>query len=94
MARLGGDEFGVLLRHIVSEKSAEAVVEKMLGAIAGISLARKDLQLGASVGICVLPHADLRTVEDVLKSADRLMYDAKAAGKNQFRTAAPAAFAY
>ncbi|MFC7298773.1 diguanylate cyclase domain-containing protein [Herminiimonas aquatilis] len=94
VARLGGDEFGVLLRHIVSEKSAEAVVAKMLKAIAEISLARKDLRLGASVGICVLPHADLRTVEDVLKSADSLMYQAKAAGKNQFRTAVPASVAF
>lgn len=86
VARLGGDEFGVLLRHIVDEKSAEAVVAKMLRAIADIPLARKDLKLGASVGICVLPHPDLRTYEDVLNSADCLMYEAKAAGKNQFRT--------
>ena len=86
VARLGGDEFGILLRHIVSEKSAEAVVAKMLRAIAEISLARKDLRLGASFGICVMPHPDLRTYEDVLKVADSLMYEAKAAGKNQFRT--------
>jgi diguanylate cyclase (GGDEF)-like protein len=93
VARLGGDEFGILLRHIISEKSAEAVVTKMLRAISDISLARKDLKLGASVGICVLPHPDLRTYEDVLKSADCLMYEAKAAGKNQYRTLVKTAFA-
>lgn len=86
VARLGGDEFGILLRHIIDEKNAELLVEKMLRAIGDIALVRKDLQLGASVGICVLPHADLRTYEDVLKSADSLMYEAKAAGKNQFCT--------
>ncbi len=86
VARLGGDEFGILLRHIISEKSAEAVVAKMLRVISDIALPNKHLQLGASVGICVLPHADLRTCEDVLTSADSLMYEAKAAGKNQFRT--------
>jgi predicted signal transduction protein with EAL and GGDEF domain len=64
----------------------------MLCAIAYISLARKDLQLGASVGICLLPHPDLRTYEDVLKSAACLMYEAKAAGKNPFRTLLKPAF--
>lgn len=94
VARLGGDEFGVLLRHILDEKSAEAVVAKMLKAIADIPMARKDLKLGASVGICVLPHPDLRTYEDILNSADCLMYEAKAAGKNQFRTLVKPAIAY
>jgi diguanylate cyclase (GGDEF)-like protein len=90
--RQGGDEFGILLRHIIDDKSAEAVVAKMLCAIADILLARKDLQLGASVGICLLPHPDLCTYEDVLKSAVCLMYKAKAAGKNQFRTLLKPAF--
>lgn len=92
VARLGGDEFGILLRHIVSEKSAEAVVAKILRTISDISLVRRDLKLGASVGICVLPHDDLRTYDDVLLSADDLMYEAKAAGKNQFRTFPKTAF--
>ena len=93
VARLGGDEFGILLRDIVSEKNAEETVAKMLQAISEIPLERKGLQLGASVGICVLPHYDLHTVEDVLQSADCLMYEAKAAGKNQFRTLEKAEFA-
>ena len=93
VARLGGDEFGILLRNIISEKSAEALVAKMLREIANISLASHDLKLGASVGICVLPHPDLRTYDDVLKSADSLMYEAKAAGKNQYRTLVKTAFA-
>jgi PleD family two-component response regulator len=37
------------------------------------------------MGICMLPHPDLQTYDDILQMADRLMYDAKAAGKNRFR---------
>jgi diguanylate cyclase (GGDEF)-like protein len=86
VARLGGDEFGILLRHITNDKSAEWVAAKMLSAITQVVTPRYDLRLGASIGICILPHPDLHTCEDILKAADRLMYEAKAAGKNQFRT--------
>ncbi|MNR79954.1 Diguanylate cyclase DosC [compost metagenome] len=85
VARLGGDEFGILLRHISQEQNVELVAEKILAAIAAVPTPRADLQLGASIGICILPHPDLHTYEDILKAADRLMYEAKAAGKKQFR---------
>jgi diguanylate cyclase (GGDEF)-like protein len=86
VARLGGDEFGILIRHIKNDKNAECIAEKMLNAITQVGIPRRDLRLGASIGICVLPHPDLRTYEDILKAADQLMYEAKAAGKNRFRT--------
>ena len=88
VARLGGDEFGILLRHVTNERSVELVVEKILGAITGIVTPRNDLRLGASIGVCVLPHPDLHTYDDILKAADRLMYEAKAAGKHQYRSLA------
>jgi|GEM_PF-1338345 len=86
VARLGGDEFGVLLRNAHDARMAETLATRMLDAIQQIPMSRDGLQLGASIGICLLPHADLRTYDDVLKTADRLMYQAKASGKNQFRT--------
>jgi diguanylate cyclase (GGDEF)-like protein len=86
VARLGGDEFGILIRHINDDSNAEWLAGKILGAITQVDTPRNDLRLGASIGICVLPHPDLDTFEDILNAADRLMYEAKAAGKNQFRT--------
>ncbi|WP_076592024.1 GGDEF domain-containing protein [Herminiimonas arsenitoxidans] len=88
VARLGGDEFGILLRHVTNEKNVELVAEKILNAMREIAVPRHDLRLGASIGICVLPDPDLHTYDDVLKAADRLMYEAKAAGKHQFRSLA------
>ncbi|MEN3294867.1 MAG: diguanylate cyclase [Burkholderiales bacterium] len=85
VARLGGDEFGVLIRHINNDKNVESLAGKVLGAITQVDTPRDDLRLGVSIGVCVLPQPGLDSFEDVLKAADRLMYEAKAAGKNQFR---------
>lgn len=85
VARLGGDEFGILLRHISQDRDVELVAEKILAAIAEVTAPRSDLRLGASIGICVLPHPELQTYDEILKAADRLMYEAKAGGKKQFR---------
>ncbi|HEX2604683.1 MAG TPA: GGDEF domain-containing protein [Oxalicibacterium sp.] len=82
VARLGGDEFAILLRHINDEKNAESIAAKMLAAMP--QPVHRNLHLGASIGICV-QRAGILPYEDVLKSADRLMYEAKAAGKNQYR---------
>lgn len=82
VARLGGDEFAILLRHINTERNAESVATKILAAMP--KPLREDLPLSASIGICVL-HAASLEYEEVLKRADRLMYEAKAAGKNGYR---------
>jgi diguanylate cyclase (GGDEF)-like protein len=82
VARLGGDEFAILLRHINDEKNAESVAAKILAAMP--QPVQRGLALGASIGICVL-QADVLSYEDALKTADLLMYEAKAAGKNQYR---------
>lgn len=88
VGRLGGDEFGIVLRHIVDASNAERIAAETLHAITLIATSREDLRLGASIGICMLPHADLHTPEDILEKADRMMYAAKSAGKNQFRVLA------
>lgn len=86
VARLGGDEFGISLRHLAENRSAEVVAAEMLKAIARVVTPMPDFTLGASIGICVLPHPALRNRDEILDAADRLMYEAKGAGKNQFRT--------
>lgn len=84
VSRLGGDEFGVSLRYLADNHSAELVAADMLKAIARVVTPVAGFKLGASIGICVLPHPALRTRDEILNAADRLMYEAKAAGKNQF----------
>jgi diguanylate cyclase (GGDEF)-like protein len=85
VARLGGDEFGIVLRHIVSEENAERRAAEILSAIGRVDTSHDELRLGASIGICILPNQHLRTNEEIIEAADRLMYKAKTAGKNQFR---------
>lgn len=89
IARIGGDEFGIVLNDIGNNDTIERLAQKVIESIAEVRIAaRPDLRLGASIGICTLSREggcrDGRAVMDV---ADRLMYQAKRAGKNQFRIA-------
>ncbi|GAB3550214.1 hypothetical protein GCM10027343_33050 [Noviherbaspirillum agri] len=89
IARVGGDEFGIVLSEVSGLDGVERLAQKAIDSIAEVRIpGRPDLRLGASIGICVLGReggcSDCRHVMDV---ADRLMYQAKRSGKNQFRIA-------
>ncbi|HZW11964.1 MAG TPA: GGDEF domain-containing protein [Noviherbaspirillum sp.] len=89
IARIGGDEFGIVLSDVSNNDSVERLAQKAIESVAEVCIpGRPDLRLGASIGICALSReggcGDCRSVMDV---ADRLMYQAKRAGKNQFRIA-------
>jgi diguanylate cyclase (GGDEF)-like protein/PAS domain S-box-containing protein len=86
LARVAGDEFVVVLRNITSEGEAEAAAQRHLQALAEpIRLGPATVELSASVGIA-LP-AGFDTPESLLRAADRVMYEAKAAGHGLYRLA-------
>jgi diguanylate cyclase (GGDEF)-like protein len=76
-ARLGGDEFGVLLGGLCDITQAEAVADKILGAIAQpFPIKGLNLRVTASIGIALFPeHA--RDHEQLMQHADVAMYEAK-----------------
>jgi diguanylate cyclase (GGDEF)-like protein/PAS domain S-box-containing protein len=88
VARLGGDEFFAVLEDLQEADTVESVARKLLAEI----MHPFDLGPGpgmvahvsASIGISIFPDdaADARTL---MKHADRAMYEAKRAGKNDFR---------
>lgn len=83
--RYGGDEFVVVLVG-TGEEGARGVGEKVRAAVQelGISLGYPEGLVTASIGV-----AEYRTEkkdEDVLVAADRALYRAKAAGRNQVAT--------
>jgi diguanylate cyclase (GGDEF)-like protein/PAS domain S-box-containing protein len=83
-ARLGGDEFALLLED-VDEDQAKAVARRVLEALdRPYQLTDRSLRVGVSVGIA-LSSAGLVTATDMLRAADIAMYNAKDAGKGQFR---------
>lgn len=85
IGRLGGDEFGIVLPHIAHRTDVEQLVAKLLSAVASIEAPQPELAISASIGVCLVPHHRLQDNEQIIAWADRLMYEAKAGGKNQFR---------
>jgi diguanylate cyclase (GGDEF)-like protein len=90
VARYGGDEFVVILPESTEEQAAyvaERVRRKIeRNAFTGGRALR--LQLTASFGVATFP-AHAQSPQQLVASADAAMYEAKAAGKNCVRFAAP-----
>ena len=88
VARLGGDEFVVVLCALESPDTARFIAAKIVSALARpIDAGGNQLvQIGASVGIA---YTDSRTdaPEALMRRADDAMYEAKRAGKSQYRFA-------
>lgn len=87
VARIGGDEFVLLLDTIKGPHDAIHMAEKALAAIREPALVRgADLRVSASIGVAIFPDDGIEA-ETLLKHADRAMYSAKLAGRNQLKLA-------
>jgi diguanylate cyclase (GGDEF)-like protein/PAS domain S-box-containing protein len=85
LARLGGDEFIVLLADLHQADEAALVARKCVDALtAPIELSSHELRITPSIGIAVYPQ-DGETLDDLIKSADTAMYEAKDGGRNTYR---------
>lgn len=88
VARTGGDEFVVLVRAIQQPSDAAALAENLLAAIGEpIRDGNVTLRVGASIGIAMYP-ADTLHPAQLVRMADKAMYDVKQSGRNNFRLAA------
>jgi len=90
LARIGGDEFVVLMELQRDHLDAIFVAENVIKVIGEIDIFRDArVRIGASCGIaCFTPsRAQHLTPSEMLKLADRAMYDAKRAGKGCYRLA-------
>jgi diguanylate cyclase (GGDEF)-like protein len=79
--RYGGEEF-LLLFAETSVEGAVAAAEKIRVSIAGIKVVGIDRGISASLGIAVMPDHAV-DADGLLRQADRALYIAKAAGRNQ-----------
>ncbi|MEV4636897.1 GGDEF domain-containing protein [Actinoplanes sp. NPDC049548] len=89
-ARIGGDEFAVLLRDVADPSDAIAVAERFLHSLQGPMDLDGPYRVTCSIGIAVTTETtQLLTpgerAERLLQHADAAMYQAKTAGKNQYR---------
>ena len=86
VSRQGGDEFVVVLTEIKHPEDAERVARKILDSLAlPISVEEHQLHITTSIGIAVLPVDGTEDARELMKKADMAMYEAKEAGRNQYR---------
>lgn len=81
--RYGGEEFVVLLAHADSD-AAHLVAHRIISVVQSIRFREyPDLRLSVSIGLsCMQPEAP-RSLESLIRSADKAMYQAKQDGRNR-----------
>ena len=81
VARFGGDEFVVLLEDLHDREHAVVVVEKIIDEMRRpLRIDDQELAVTTSVGLAYSPAGV--DAEFLLKSADKALYEAKAAGRD------------
>ena len=85
LARTGGDEFTVLLANAGSVADVTSIAQRIIEAVAmPIEVAGQTVRVGTSIGISFYPK-DGQDAETLQIKADLAMYQAKKAGRGQYR---------
>ncbi|MDX1811039.1 MAG: EAL domain-containing protein [Gammaproteobacteria bacterium] len=86
VARLGGDEFTVILTNIQKLDATEIVLDKIMKVVnKPVRLKGKDSYVSPSIGVAIYPISDVNDKYELLRQADMAMYQAKKAGKNNYK---------
>ncbi|MGF1700369.1 diguanylate cyclase [Photobacterium makurazakiensis] len=84
VSRLAGDEFVILLNPIESEEAVQKTCTRLFNRIAEeIHLDKVSLSISASIGCYYVQPQDEQNEDDILRRADKAMYEAKLMGKGQ-----------
>lgn len=85
LARLGGDEFALMLEDTDGPLALEAAAKKILAVFKKpFAIGPRQVSITTSVGITVYPN-DTNDPMALLNNADIAMYQAKEAGRNNFK---------
>lgn len=84
LARIGGDEYALVLADVQGPHQCGCMVERILRACAEpVVIQGNLLRKSASIGVTIYPQDDV-DADQLLRHADRAMYEAKQAGKNRY----------
>ncbi|MBU2285348.1 MAG: diguanylate cyclase, partial [Gammaproteobacteria bacterium] len=87
VSRLGGDEFTVILQMLRESEDATHVAEKIIAAMKEpFRLGKLTLDISASVGVACYGGAPA-TPDQLTRRADEMLYQAKAAGRDNYQVA-------
>jgi diguanylate cyclase (GGDEF)-like protein/PAS domain S-box-containing protein len=85
VARLGGDEFVLLVPGVGTLEECSQIGDKIIEVLgAPVRFEGHSLHISPSIGICVYPDDGL-DVDILMRHADAAMYQAKAAGRNNYQ---------
>ncbi|GEM_PF-489897 len=83
-ARFGGDEFAILLTDVYGDSDVTTVADRLISELSQpVTLLGQEVQLSVSVGVAI-DDRGTESPEDLLRSADVAMYEAKAQGKGRW----------
>lgn len=85
ICRMGGDEFNIVLDDISQEMSAK-LAGRIVGRLQEAIVLQPDqsVQIGASIGVVFVPKGGKVLADDLLRKADKTMYQVKHGGRNNF----------
>ncbi len=88
-ARVGGDEFIVVQTGIRTPADAEVLARRLVEAMArDFVIGEQTLHIGASIGVALAPNHGVEP-EELIRLSDAALYEAKSAGRGDFRIAHP-----
>jgi diguanylate cyclase (GGDEF)-like protein len=86
VGRLGGDEFVAVLTANTSRQDLDQLAARLHDTLSQpVIIDDETFTLSASIGITVVKAGDPRSASQLLRDADRAMYQAKTAGQGQSR---------
>jgi diguanylate cyclase (GGDEF)-like protein/PAS domain S-box-containing protein len=84
VARIGGDEFIIILSRVTDVSVLDRLATNLIQQIGEIiRIQQRDISVQTSIGIAIYP-ANGTTSEELIKEADKAMYQTKHAGKNGY----------
>lgn len=85
IARIGGDEFVIVIERFQGKEAVISICEQIMGVFhEPFMIEQEEFYLKASAGVAFYPENGQNALE-MLKSSDFAMYNAKEAGKNQYK---------
>lgn len=86
LARLGGDEFAILMVDVTDASAVFQVAERIISQLQQpFQLQRRSLKTGTSIGIAFAEQGVQLNAEELIRRADIAMYQAKNAGRGQYK---------
>lgn len=85
VGRLGGDEFIIVLPGVQDTKYVEKIAKSIITSLnQPFFIGEQTIRVGASIGISLFPE-NSTDPDQMLRQADKAMYEAKNTGKNNYR---------